>query len=239
MPNTVIVIPAYNEGKNIRKVVSRIKQLYSGCDIAVINDGSSDNTRVEAEAAGANVVNLPFNLGYGVALQTGYKYALEQGYEYLIQMDADGQHDPVSIQTLLDEIYRQEVDVVIGSRFLNSGPNAYKAPLMRKIGMKLFGAIASWSTGIKITDPTSGFQALNRKVVRFYASDVYPGDYPDADVIIMLHRTGFRLKEVPVKMYPKADKVSMHSGLKPVYYIFKMCLSILVTLMRRDVSPQE
>lgn len=229
--NFAIIIPAFNEVGRISSTIFGIKKIYEA-DIIVVNDCSTDNTAIEARAAGAIVMNLPFNLGYGAALQTGFKYALDKGYKFAVQMDADGQHDPSSIEALISPVLKDEVDVVIGSRFLDKG--GYKAPFVRRMGMYFFGIITSVLTGRKITDPTSGFQALNKKAMKFYASDAYPVDYPDADVIIMLHRQGFRFKEIPVIMHNAAKK-SMHGGiLKPLYYIFKMMLSIFVTLLRRE-----
>ncbi|MBI4689214.1 MAG: glycosyltransferase family 2 protein [Nitrospirae bacterium] len=226
-----IIIPAYNESGRIALTISGIRK-FTEADIIVVSDGSIDNTFGEAKKAGAYVIELSFNLGYGAALQTGFKYALKKGYEFAVQMDADGQHDPSSIDSLIDPIIKDEIDVAIGSRFLDKGN--YKAPFVRRIGMYFFGIIASIVTGRKITDPTSGYQALNRKVIEFYASNAYPVDYPDADVIIMLHRRGFRFKEVPVVMH-NAAKRSMHGGIiKPLYYIFKMALSIFVTLIRKE-----
>lgn len=229
--NLAIIIPAFNEAGRIASTISGIRK-FIDADIVVVDDGSNDSTASEARAAGARVIELPFNLGYGAALQTGFKYALDKGYEFAVQMDADGQHDPMSIKTLIEPVIADEVDIVIGSRFLDKGN--YKAPFVRRMGMYFFGIITSVLTGRRITDPTSGFQALNKKVMEFYASAAYPADYPDADVIIMLHRQGFRFKEVPVIMH-NAAKRSMHGGiLKPLYYIFKMMLSIFVTLLRKE-----
>ena len=224
-------MPSCNEEGRIAPTISGIRK-FSSADIVVVDDGSNDSTASEARAAGARVIELPFNLGYGATLQTGFKYALDRGYEFAVQMDADGQHDPMSIKTLIEPVIADEVDVTIGSRFMDKGN--YKAPFVRRMGMYFFGIITSVLTGRRITDPTSGFQALNKKVMEFYASDAYPVDYPDADVIIMLHRQGFRFKEVPVIMH-NAAKRSMHGGiLKPMYYIFKMMLSIFVTLLRKE-----
>ena len=229
--NLAIIIPAYNEAGRIATSIAGIRK-FGNADVVVVDDGSDDDTAGEAKAAGARGIELPFNLGYGAALQTGFKYALDKGYEFAVQMDADGQHDPLSIEALISPVLKDEVDVVIGSRFLDKGN--YKAPFVRRMGMYFFGIITSVVTGRRITDPTSGFQALNKKVMEFYASDAYPADYPDADVIIMLHRQGFRFKEVPVIMH-NAAKRSMHGGiLKPLYYIFKMMLSIFVTLLRKE-----
>jgi len=229
--NLAIIIPAYNEAGRIATTIAGIRK-FGNADVVIVNDGSDDDTAGEAKAAGARVIELPFNLGYGAALQTGFKYALDKGYEFAVQMDADGQHDPLSMEALISPVLRDEIDVVIGSRFLDKGN--YKAPFVRRMGMYFFGIITSVVTGRRITDPTSGFQALNKKVMEFYASDAYPADYPDADVIIMLYRQGFRFKEVPVIMH-NAAKRSMHGGiLKPLYYIFKMMLSIFVTLLRKE-----
>jgi len=227
--NFIVIIPAYNEAERIASTIAGIRK-FCNADIIVVSDGSTDNTVNEASEAGATVVELPFNLGYGAALKTGYKYALTKDYEFAVQMDADGQHDPSAIQSLIEPVLKDEVDITIGSRFLRRGN--CKAPFIRRIGMFFFAFIASIFTGKRVTDPTSGFQALNSKVMKFYASDAYPVDYPDADVIIMLHRRGIKFSEVPAAMKRSVGKVSMHSGLKPFYYTFKMLLSILVTLLR-------
>ncbi|MBI5192088.1 MAG: glycosyltransferase family 2 protein [Nitrospirae bacterium] len=234
LKEVIIVIPAYNEEKNIEPLIRNIKTKVSDIDILVVDDGSLDRTARVAEDSGAIALRLPFNMGYGAALQTGFKYALMKRYRYAIQMDADGQHDPESIRLLLNEIRKEEVDVVIGSRFLDD-KNVYKSPIVRKIGIGLFGKIASIVTGMTVSDPTSGFQALNRDALRFYSSKYYPVDYPDADVIIMLYRAGLRVKEVSVVMHNRLEGTSMHSGIiKPMYYVFKMFLSMFVTLLRRD-----
>ena len=233
-----LLIPAYNEEARIVSVIRGIKERYPLMEIVIVDDGSQDDTRGRALQAGARVISHPYNLGYGVALQTGYKYALERGYEVLVQMDGDGQHDPAYISRLLETIETGRADLAIGSRFLDadgSQPEClpYRASVMRRCGMRLFGTIASLLIKQKVTDPTSGYQAMNRKVLEWVSSDRFPWDYPDADVIIMLHRAGFRIQEVPVQMYENPEKESMHSGWKPLYYVFKMFLSIFVTLMRK------
>jgi len=238
MVKCLVVIPAYNEEGKIASVIQGVKKSFSGMDVLVVDDGSSDETPHQATEAGAKVILHPFNLGYGTALQTGYRYALKEGYEVLVQMDGDGQHDPSSIQELLGVIQRGEADMVIGSRFLKTKPTAgsgkiYQASFIRRLGMRVFGTITSLIVQQKITDSTSGYQAMNHRVLEWVSSDKFPWDYPDADVIIMLHRAGFRIKEVPVHMFENQNKKSMHSGWKPIYYVFKMLLSIMVTLMRK------
>jgi len=229
-PKTLIIIPAYNEEKNIGAVLESIQQKVPGIPILVINDGSEDKTESVARSHGANVISLPYNSGYGVALQTGFKYAAKKNYSIAIQMDSDGQHDPKNLQELIKEVQKDEIDVIIGSRYL--GNNSYKTSFARHIGIFIFGKIASLFCGQKVTDPTSGFQALKRKAIHFAASDHYPPDYPDADFIILMHRHGFKVKEIPVTMHASPDKVSMHHGHKTIYYIFKMFLSIFVTVLR-------
>jgi glycosyltransferase involved in cell wall biosynthesis len=226
---TIVIIPAFNEEKRIASVVASVQTVMPDSTVLVINDCSLDNTASTALQAGALVISHPFNMGYGAAIQTGYKYARDKGYDYLVQLDADGQHDPTCIPSLLAPIVDGRADIAIGSRFLG---NSYRPPLTRRAGMALFRRIVSLVTGLTVTDTTSGFQAFNRDVILFFATDIFPVDYPDADMLIMLHRAGFRMTEIPVRMFENSEGKSMHSGLKPLYYMFKMLLSICVTLMR-------
>ena len=226
----LILIPAYNEAARIVDVIESIRRGAPDYDIVVINDGSGDDTAPLAATARATVVSHPFNLGYGVAIQTGYKYALANGYDYLVQIDGDGQHDPSYIPLLLAPVMSGEADFILGSRFLEVA--GYEPSLARRIGMAFFRQVVSWIADTRITDSTSGFQAFNRDVIRFFTGEVFPCDYPDADMLITLHLADFRISELPVRMYANTGGKSMHSGWKPVYYIFKMLLSILVTLLR-------
>jgi len=227
----IVLIPAYNEEQRIASVITGIRDAAPDAVILVVNDGSRDSTASAARQAGATVVSHPFNMGYGAAIQTGYKYARDKGCTYLVQLDADGQHDPSCIPALLAPVIAGDADIAIGSRFLG---NSYRPPFSRRLGMALFRRIVQLVTGESITDTTSGFQAFNRNVILFFATDVFPVDYPDADMLIMLHRAGFRMTEVPVRMFENSAGTSMHSGLKPLYYMFKMLLSICVTLMREQ-----
>jgi len=234
----LVLIPAYNEEIRIASVIENIRKHFPETEVLVIDDGSTDRTGEEASKSGAGVISHPFNLGYGTALQTGYRYALARGYDRLVQMDGDGQHDPSCIGDLIAPIEKGEADIVIGSRFLKRGGISpahppFRAPLIRRLGMAFFRTVTSLIIGQKITDSTSGYQAMNRRVLEWVSGEKFPFDFPDADVIIMLHRAGFRIKEVPVRMFESQNRKSMHSGWKPLYYVFKMLLSILVTLMRR------
>ena len=232
----LIIIPAYNEGSRIGEVIGRVRESQPDVDVLVVNDGSRDNTVMVASEAGAQVVSHPFNLGYGVAIQTGYKFALAKGYDFVVQIDGDGQHDPACIPALLAPVMAGETDFVLGSRFL--GGASYEPSLARRIGMAFFRWLVSSLIGQNITDSTSGFQAFNRQVIRFFSTEVFPCDYPDADMLITLHRAGFRLREVQVRMYASATGKSMHAGWRPLYYMFKMLLSIFVTLLRKKEVPR-
>lgn len=229
----LIAIPAYNESGRVGPVVRDVRGVLPTADIVVVDDGSSDGTGDEAREAGALVLSLPLNSGYGAALQTAYKYAVRNRYDLLGQIDADGQHRAEYLATMIETLRNPEVDVVIGSRFLDRDGH-YKASAARKAGIALFGKIASIVTRQHVTDPTSGFQVMRTSVARFFCSEVYPVDYPDVDILILLHRSGFNVREVPVQMRP-ATNVSMHSGHRSLYYIYKMFLSILVTLLRPRV----
>jgi glycosyltransferase involved in cell wall biosynthesis len=236
--DTLIVIPSYNEAQNIGDVIDKIKEHTPAADILVIDDCSTDDTAKTAKGHGAGTISLPFNLGYGAALETGYKYAVKEGYEYVVHMDADGQHEPKCINDLLKEVKGGNTDIVIGSRYLVDC--GYKTSFSKRVGTAIFARMASLITRQKITDPNSGFQAMNRKMLEFYSSGLYPEDYPDADIIILINLLGFRTKEVPVTMYSNPDDKSMHSGfVKPLYYIFKMNLSIIMVLLRKRLYMRD
>lgn len=229
MPKDLIIIPAYNEASRISGVIASIRGTDTPYDIVVVDDGSGDETAKIASEAGARVLSHPFNLGYGAALQTGYKYALLHGYDLVAQMDADGQHDPAQIALLMAPLKRGEADLVVGSRFLED--TGYAMGLARGSGRRLFRWLSSFA-GVRVTDPTSGFQALNRRVLALYCDDFFPSDYPDVDVLLAAHREGVRMNEVPVRMAPSARATTLHGGLKPIYYAYKMMLSMWVNVSR-------
>jgi glycosyltransferase involved in cell wall biosynthesis len=230
MSKTIVVIPAYNEGGVIAGVIENVRRVVPDFEILVVNDGSRDRTAREAAAAGAIVVSHYFNMGYGVTIQTAYKYAYAKGYDYLVQIDGDGQHDAAFIPQLLAPVVAGDTDFVVGSRFL--GVESYRPSFSRRLGILFFRKLVSTLIGRSITDPTSGYQAFNREVMRFFTTDVFPCDYPDADMLVTLNMAGFRIRELPVRMFANAAGKTMHSGVKPLYYMFKMCLSIFVTLLR-------
>ena len=230
----LIIIPAYNEQGRVGQVIAEVKSALPGADVLVVNDGSTDATAADAAQAGAAVLSLPVNSGYGVALQTGYKFGVRAGYATIGQIDGDGQHRPEYLTEMLQALERHDADLIVGSRFLGRDGH-YKPSLARTLGIGLFARLASLVTHERVSDPTSGFQLMRSRVARLFCSDVYPTDYPDADVLILLHRTGYRVLEIPVQMRPSPGK-SMHSGHTGPYYVYKMLLSIFVTLLRRGVK---
>jgi glycosyltransferase involved in cell wall biosynthesis len=226
----LVIVPAFNEEAAIGRVLEEIRENMPAVDILVVNDGSADGTGGIALREGALVVNHPFNLGYGAALQTGFRFAKKKGYDCIITMDADGQHVPSSAAHLVEVMKEHDADVVIGSRFVGSG---YRMGVMRKIGVALFSLVAKAYTGINITDPTSGFQLINRKAFSYLAEgDNYPLDYPDVNIIMALHKRNFKIVEASVVMKGNASGKSMHSGLRPLLYVLKMFLAIIMVLVR-------
>ncbi|NLI92060.1 MAG: glycosyltransferase family 2 protein [Peptococcaceae bacterium] len=226
----LIIIPAYNEENNIFQVIQGIREYSQGLDIIVINDGSEDGTGGIASGMGEQVINHFFNIGYGGALQTGYKYALAREYKYVIQFDADGQHDPRVISTIRECLESGSCDIVIGSRFLE---DIRDAGLFKGAAIRFFRLLIKFFTGERITDPTSGLQGLNREVFEHFSKmGMFPEDYPDADTLIYAIKKGYRVLEVPAKNIKRLSGKSMHKGIKCVYYVLKMIVSILVVVLR-------
>jgi glycosyltransferase involved in cell wall biosynthesis len=228
----LVIIPAYREEKRLGAVLRSIFKERLNADLLVVDDGSPDATAVLALKEGAKVARHPINLGYGAALQTGYRYALEHGYQAVAQMDADGQHEAKDLRELLAPVLEDRADLVIGSRWLGKGD--YTASFSRRLGQRLFSFLASTATGVRITDPTSGFKAAGSRLLSLYASRAYPADYPDADWLLWLSRQGARIVEVPVSMYADGGKAhGLHVGLKPLFYLPKVLLSFGLNLAGR------
>ena len=230
-----LIIPAFEEASRLPQVLRDVADSDARVRVVVIDDGSRDSTSDVARAAGAVVLRHPCNLGYGAAVQTGYKYALRHGARWLVQMDADGQHDPKAIGQLLEPLASGEWDLVVGSRFLAAGD--YRMSLPKRLGRDLFRGIARL-LGMEVTDPTSGFQAMNRSVLELYCGDFFPNDFPDVDVLLAAHRQGLRILEVPVQMSEGVRASTLHSGLRTLYYPYKMLLSLWAAPPRRpDGTP--
>jgi len=232
----LVIVPAYNEERAIRAVVERARRESPGFDVVVVDDGSTDCTAQVAEAAGAQVLRHPFNLGIGGAVQSGYRHAFDEGYELAVQVDGDGQHDPAEIEALMRAMGTDGVDMVYGSRFLeNSG---YRAPAGRRFGIRLFSFVLSKLVRQRVTDPTSGFRLCNRRAIELFARD-YPHDYPEVEAILMVHAHRLRMMEVPVRMNTRQGGRSSITSMESAYYMLKVLLAIFVGLFRRRAVPDR
>lgn len=227
----LVILPAKDEQGRIGAVLESVARVLPGADRVVVNDGSTDATAEEAGRAGAVVLPHAVNLGYGASLETAYRYAVRLGYACVAQMDSDGQHIAEELPGLIAPVVNDEVDIAIGAR---QGGGLVVSP-MRRLGQRFFSSLLFACTGHWFADPTSGFQALGPRALRFFASGVFPCDYPDADVLLMAHRAGLRIREVPVRMRPRTGGRSMHAGWKPLYYGAKMTLSVFIVLLNAGV----
>lgn len=226
----LVIIPAFNEEETIASVITDVRTNVPEADILVVNDGSRDSTGTVAESMGAITLTHLYNLGIGATMQTGYKYARINGYDMAVQVDADGQHRADYIRALIRPILENTAQVTIGSRFLEDGD--YRPSFARNAGMAVFSKVVSMILGEKVTDTTSGFRACGREVISFF-SQAYPDDYPEVEALVLLHRKGFRIMEVPVKMSERAGGRSSITPTKSVLYMFKVLLAIFVDLLKK------
>ncbi len=233
----IAIVPAFNEAGAIGGVVDAILAADAAYDVVVIDDGSRDETGAIARSHGAAVVTLPYNLGIGGAVQTGFKYALEKGYATAVRLDGDGQHDPNELVKLLGPVVGGEADIVTGSRFVD-GSGAYHPPFARRIGIIWFARIVSLLTRQRVTDTTSGFQALNRKGIILFAGD-YPNDYPEVEATLLVFKHRLRLMEVPVTMRERETGTSSITFLRSIYYVLKVTLALFMAMLRKYAIPQE
>jgi glycosyltransferase involved in cell wall biosynthesis len=227
---TLIIIPAYNEEESLPGVIQDLRQHVPSADLLVVNDGSRDKTGQIARQLGVAVLNLPFNLGIGGAVQAGYLYAERNGYNVAIQFDGDGQHLASEIGKLLAPLIEGTADLVVGSRFLL--PGGYKSPIFRKMGIGIFSFVLSRILGRTMTDCTSGFRASNRPVIEFFSRG-YPDDYPEVEALVLLHKVKLRMTEVPVVMRDRTGGKSSITPLRSVYYMTKVLMASFIDLMKR------
>lgn len=227
----LVILPALNEGRSIARTVRGIREGLPAAELLVVNDGSSDDTTAEARRAGAQVLELPYNLGIGAAVQAGFQYARANDYEFVLRNDGDGQHEPQNNSVLLARLAADDADVVIGSRYIDARGD-YGTPLMRRLGSAILARLLSAIIGQRVTDPTSGCAAFNRSAIKLFAG-AYPHDYPEPEAIVMLYRSGLRQVEAPVRMVPRRHGDSSITPLRSVYYMIKVILAILINLLRR------
>src|SRR3972149_5757247 len=226
----LILIPAFNEEASIANVITSVRKYAPAADIVVINDGSTDRTRAITQGLGVVVLNHVYNLGIGATMQTGYKYAVAGGYDIAVQLDGDGQHPAEQINDIIRPVLDGKADLVVGSRFLGEGN--YRPSIARGAGMAFFSRLVSAILKERLTDTTSGFRAAGRECINYFSSR-YPDDYPEVEALVLLHKKGFSIMEVPVTMTERAGGRSSITPLRSVYYMVKVLLAILVDLIKR------
>ena len=230
MSRKLIIIPAFNEEKNILNTVRLIQRDAQDFDYIVINDCSTDRTREMLEDNGINHLSLPVNLGIGGAVQTGYRYALACGYDIVVQMDGDGQHVPGYLREMAELLEQGRADMVIGSRFIEK--DGFQSSRVRRLGIRYFSGLVKICTGKRITDPTSGQRMIGRRVIAEFAEN-YPKDYPEPETIVMILNKGCVIREIPVRMKEREGGKSSIGFLNAVYYMVKVTLGILMEMTRR------
>jgi hypothetical protein len=232
----IAIVPAMNEEGSIGSVIDEIRAFDPTFTIVVIDDGSVDRTARAARERGAHVLRLPFNLGIGGAVQTGFRFAFENGYGLAVRVDGDGQHDPAELPKIVEPVLSGQADICIGSRF--AGENSFRSSRSRRIGIRLLASIVSRIIGQRVTDTTSGFQALNRRGIALFAAD-YPHDYPEVEAMVMVAKHRLRLVEIPVTMRERSAGQSSITAVHSVYYMAKVLLAIFVNVFRRNAVPLE
>lgn len=230
-PKVLLIIPAYNEEKNILTVYKNIcdynKKTKTKLDVVFINDGSVDATEKILCENNINHIRLIQNLGIGGAVQTGYKYALYNDYDIAIQFDGDGQHNVNYVEALIKPILEENVDMTIGSRFIDSSSSEFKSSFLRRVGIKLISSCIHFKTRVRIYDTTSGFRASNKNAIAMFAIH-YPLEYPEPISSVDVILSGMKIKEVPVSMNERLAGKSSINSWKNVYYMVNVVLSILL-----------
>jgi glycosyltransferase involved in cell wall biosynthesis len=232
----LVVVPAWNEAANLEDVIGELRRIRPRDHLVVVNDGSSDRTSEIARSVGCRVVDLPFQLGYGAALQAGLKYGLRRGYGVVVTFDADGQHDPADIAPLVEAV-RGGTDLALGSRLLCDG--SYRGGTARRVGRALFSSLARALTGLDLTDPTSGLKALGPRAQALFALARFPDRFPDADALVLVSRAHLSLCERPAHMRVSRNRHSLHGGgLRAFAYTLNMLFSLFVAALGRGDDLQ-
>jgi glycosyltransferase involved in cell wall biosynthesis len=233
-PKVLIIIPAFNEEETIVTVIEGLKNECRGFDILVVNDASTDATSALAHSTKlATVVDLPVNLGIGGAVQTGLRYANRHNFDCAVQFDADGQHRAVDVPLLVNLVLSGECDVAIGSRFVGDS-KMYGTDILRRMGIRVFEFISILLIRKRIRDHTSGFRAFNKEAISFIMRE-YPVDYPEPEIVVLLARNKFRIKEIFTQMYSRQGGVSSIPVYKGPYYMLK----VLIAMVMACIRPRE
>ncbi len=235
---TLVIVPAWNEADVIGRTIREVYAADAEADVVVVDDGSRDGTSAIAAHAGAAVLELPFNMGVGAAMRTGFLYAWRAGYDYVVQVDADGQHDPANIPSLIAPLKAGQADIVIGSRFAEDRGYPISGP--RKWAIKMLSVVLTQISGVRLTDITSGFRAANRvalaQYLRHYPNE-YLGDTVDSLVVAIKH--GYRVAEVPVTMRVRQGGLPSHSPVRSALFLVRSSLVVLLALTTRTVKRPD
>nr|WP_297424227.1 glycosyltransferase family 2 protein [uncultured Actinotalea sp.] len=234
----LVVLPAWNEEDSIGDVLTEVAATLPEVDVLVVSDGSTDATARIARDAGVAVVELPINLGVGGAMRAGYKYALRHDYEVMVQLDADGQHDPREVPRLLEVLDRDGADVVIGARFAGTGEYSVRGP--RRWAMKFLSFSLSRITRTKLTDTTSGFKACGRRAIRLYAHN-YPAEYlgDTVEALVTASRRGLVVRQLGVEMRPRAAGTPSQSPFQAALFLGRALLALGLAITRPSDAPVE
>lgn len=230
-----VVIPAFNEGPRLERVLKGVKRHHPTLPVVVVDDGSEDETSQVARASGAIVLRHGRNRGYGEALLTAYRFVHRHGGRAVVQLDGDGQHPPEELGRLLEALHAGAGDLILGSRY--SGRGRYEPGVLRSVVLVMLRRAIQGLTGLRIQDPTSGFQALNRRCLEHCLKGAFPPDYPDSEVLVRLHRQGLNIHEVPVLMHPSTRPSRVHQGLRPLHYLYRNVVALTALAAERNGSP--
>lgn len=224
----LVIVPAYNEEKNLKRVIDHLQKVCPQFDYIIINDGSTDGTEEVCRQNQYHYISLPVNLGLSGAVRTGMKYASEKGYDMVLQFDADGQHLPEYIQDMVDYMVQEKCNVVIASRYYKS-----KMPFgMRTIGAKLITAAIRLTTGKYLSDPTSGMRLYDKHIIEQFVKD--ENNSPEPDTLSYLMRLGADVREIKVKMEDRTEGKSYLTPVNASKYMIHMLMSICIFQWFRD-----
>lgn len=229
----LIAVPAFNEEESIQFVLRDILEIFDIDQIVVVDDGSSDSTRELVKAQGIRIISLPFNTGVGGAMRTAFKFAISNGFDAVVQIDADGQHDPRFITQLIGHLDKS--DVVIGSRF--SGLGKYRTIGPRRWAMRLLARFVSLLTGKRFNDVTSGFRATGPKALGLFSRH-YPVEYlgDTVESIVLAHRAGLNVVEVPVEMRHRQGGRPSQSIVQATLFLFRAFLVLILAAIRPRIK---
>lgn len=236
----LVIVPAWNEERSVHRTLDEVRRAEPDYDLLVVDDGSRDRTTAEAEASGALVCRLPFNLGVGGAMRAGYRYALRHGYDVAVQVDADGQHDPAYLSTLVGALTegRSGADVVIGARFAGEGGCSVRGP--RRWAMAILAWVLSWFAHTRLTDVTSGFRVADRRAIEVFAAH-YPVEYlgDTVESLVIALRAGCRVTQVPVAMRARTEGRASQTAFWAAVYLLRAVAALLLALVRSWPVPTD